>query len=315
MSFNDTINNNIRTPNNTPVDGNSSAGDDVPRPRGNESGSEYGGRGRCLRYWMLTIPHHLFMPYLPPGVKYIRGQLEVGGNSGYYHWQILVIFGRTVRLGSVKKIFGQSVHAEPTRSEASCQYVWKEDTRVEGTQFELGEKPRDTKYNKKDWDDILEHAKKGKFEEISPDVQIRYFPNLLKVASYYSNPQAVVKEVYVFWGSTGTGKSRRAWAEASLQAYPKIPTTKFWDGYRQHSNVVIDEFDGKVGITHMLSWLDRYPVIVEIKGGSVSLACEKIWITSNVDPRNWYNDSNSSEEQRKALMRRFTLCVHFENFL
>jgi len=33
-------------------------------------------------YWLLTIPHHPLSPYLPPGVAYIRGQLE----RGEKHW-------------------------------------------------------------------------------------------------------------------------------------------------------------------------------------------------------------------------------------
>lgn len=43
---------------------------------------------------------------------------------------------------------------------------------------------------------------------------------------------AVERVVQVYWGTTGTGKSHRAWAEAGITAYPKDPLSKFWDGYR-----------------------------------------------------------------------------------
>jgi len=117
------------------------------------------------------------------------------------------------------------------------------------------------------------------------------------------------KEVYVFWGRTGTGKSKRAWEEASLSAYPKSPTSIWWCGYQGHENVVIDEFRGQINISHVLRWLDRYPVIVEVKGSSVVLQAKRIWITSNISPDDWYPDLD--EETRLALRRRFKNVIHF----
>lgn len=89
------------------------------------------------RYWLLTIPHADFLPYLPEPVQYIRGQLELGGETGYLHWQVLVSFKTKCRLAFVKKLFGDSCHAEPSRSAAANEYVWKQDTAVAGTQFQL----------------------------------------------------------------------------------------------------------------------------------------------------------------------------------
>jgi len=112
----------------------------------------------------------------------------------------------------------------------------------------------------------------------------------------------------VFWGRSGSGKSRRAWEEAGLDAYPKDPRTKFWCGYRGQVNVVIDEFRGGIDIGHLLRWLDRYPVIVEIKGSSTVLSAERIWITSNIPPESWYPDVDA--ETMVALKRRLKV-IHF----
>jgi len=90
------------------------------------------------RYWLLTIPHADFVPYLPPTCNWIRGQLELSHGTAYLHWQVLVALKRKSRLMGLKELFGRTVHAEPSRSDAAADYVWKEDTRVEGTQFELG---------------------------------------------------------------------------------------------------------------------------------------------------------------------------------
>lgn len=111
-----------------------------------------------------------------------------------------------------------------------------------------------------------------------------------------------MREVFVFWGPTGVGKSRRVWELAGIGAYPKDPNTKFWDGYRDHQSVVIDEFRGRVDISHLLRWFDRYPVLVEIKGSATPLLAQRIYVTSNLDPRVWYPDLD--EATQAALMRR-----------
>lgn len=86
------------------------------------------------RYWILTIPHADFLPYKPPTVTYIRGQLERGsGTNQYLHWQLCIGFERKQRLRYVKSLFGNSAHAEPTRSDAAREYVWKDDTAIRET--------------------------------------------------------------------------------------------------------------------------------------------------------------------------------------
>jgi len=112
----------------------------------------------------------------------------------------------------------------------------------------------------------------------------------------------------VFWGRTGTGKSHRAWDQAGAQAYVKDPRTKWWCGYRGQENVIIDEFRGVIDISHLLRWLDRYPVLVEVKGGSRPLCARKFWITSNLDPREWYPGLDA--DTLAALLRRLNI-THF----
>lgn len=124
------------------------------------------------RYWLLTIPHNQFVPYLPDGIAYVKGQLEEG-ESGYLHWQLIATFTTKVRLAAVTRIFGP-VHAEPSRSDAADAYVWKEDTRVEGTQFELGRRPIQ-RNSPQDWDTVRSSAQSGRLVDIPSDIYIRYY--------------------------------------------------------------------------------------------------------------------------------------------
>ena len=82
-------------------------------------------------------PLSLFRPLSPPQVAYIVGQLESGNDGGYLHWQIMVAFSKKMSLAQVILVFG-NVHAELSRSSAAQSYCQKDDTRVEGTSFELG---------------------------------------------------------------------------------------------------------------------------------------------------------------------------------
>lgn len=258
------------------------------------------------RYFLLTIPVHCFTIYLPPSCIYVKGQLERGA-SGYIHWQVLVVYHQKVTVTRVKETFGPQCHVELSRSDAANAYVWKEESRV-GHQFELGQLPL-KRNSKADWDTILKNAKNQKLDDIPADIVVRYYNSLKKIGVDSMTPDAQVKEVYVYWGTTGTGKSRKAWEEASWDAFPKDPNSKFWDGYHGQENVVVDEFRGAISISHMLRWLDRYPTIVEVKGSSVVFKAKRIWITSNLPPEMWYPDLD--QETFSALKRRFTKVIHF----
>lgn len=76
--------------------------------------------------------------------------------------------------------------------------------------------------------------------------------SLINFSSDYSQAPPIVREIFVFWGKTGTGKSRRAWHEAGVAAYSKDPRSKFWDGYQDQRHVVIDEFRGGIDVSHLL---------------------------------------------------------------
>ena len=259
------------------------------------------------RYWILTIPRASWSPpeSLLPALTFLKGQLEVGA-GGFEHWQLVACFKTAQRLPGVKKLFAPTAHAEPTRSEAAFEYVHKEDTRVPDTQFEFGKKPI-RRNSAPDWESVWDSAKRGDLLAIPADIRVRSYHTLKRIAVDHLRPAPIERVCHVFCGRTGTGKSRRAWEEASMEAYPKDPNTKFWDGYSTQQHVVIDEFRGAISISHLLRWLDRYPVVVEVKGSSVALSAQVIWITSNLHPLDWYPDLD--QETKDALLRRLNITV------
>jgi hypothetical protein len=261
-------------------------------------------------YWLLTIPVDDWTPCLPAGVTWIRGQCEVGESTGFEHWQVVAALAKKSGLAGVKSLFGQSCHAELSRSAAASEYVWKESTRVDGSQFEFGERSMQ-RNEPTDWERVWELAKAGSYESIPADVRVRCYHTLRKIRADYDAPVAMERSCFVYWGDTGTGKSRSAWDEAGVDTYAKDPNTKYWCGYRGQQHVIIDEFRGRIDVSHLLRWLDRYPVSVEIKGGSVPLCARTFWITSNLCVDGWYPDVDAATIN--ALKRRLEI-KHFLSF-
>lgn len=240
-------------------------------------------------------------------MRYVRGQLERGSNTDYLHWQLLVVFTKPVRLETVRRTFGD-VHAEPSRSSAATEYVWKDDTAIDGTRFEIGKLPF-KRSSPRDWDAIWDLARSGQLEAIDRSALVPYYRTLRTIAADFAKPAFRSVTARVYWGRTGSGKSHRAWTEAGDDAYSKDPRTKFWDGYQGQTHVIFDEFRGAIDVGHLLRWLDKYPVNVEIKGSSTPLKATDFWFTSNIDPRKWYPDLD--EETLNALLRRINI-IHFD---
>jgi len=262
-----------------------------------------------FKFFMLTIPRDKFNPppTLPAGMEFIKGQAECGV-GGYEHWQIVVGFTKYVTLSKGKTFFDRAAHLEPTKSAAANDYVWKLETQIEGTQFSLGE-PALKRNSKTDWAKIKELAVTGKVEDIPADIFIKHYGNLKRIEKDNAvNVNRGVQEVYFIYGPTGTGKSHLAHELLGEVYYDKQPSTKWWDGYSGQENVLVEEFRGEIGISHLLRWLDKYSCSVEVKGGQAQLKTKKWVFTSNLDITGCYPMLDA--DSRDALSRRITHVVH-----
>lgn len=241
----------------------------------------------------------------PKNIVYSKGQLELCPTTNRLHWQFTVCFTKKVRPRTVKTVLGDQTHNELSTSEKTLEYVWKDET-SQGRRWSWGTLPF-KRNSKTDWDSVKKAAKEGRLDDdvIPSNIFVCHYASLKKIKMDYMVADPIEKDVQVIWGNTGLGKSRKAWAEAGMDAYPKTPTTKFWDGYQGQFHVVIDEFTGQIEITHLLRWLDRYPVLVETKGSGTVLRASKIWITSNLSPEEWY--LTAPRVQMDALLRRLNV--------
>lgn len=256
------------------------------------------------RYWILTIPavDWTVPSELPPAIAWLRGQQE-RGDSGFEHWQLFVAFRKKIRLNGVKSYFTNSTHAEPSRSEAAEQYVFKEDTAIAGTRFDLGQKV----FNRglpADWKRVKDLAKHGKLEEIDPEVYVKYYNTLKNIAKDSMCKPDDLENVCGtwIWGPAGVGKSRKARIDFP-NAYFKM-CNKWWDGYQLEDNVIIDDLDLNHGVLghHLKIWADRYSFIGEAKGGALHVRPKQIIVTSNYSIETIFTEPALQE----AIKRRFT---------
>lgn len=256
-------------------------------------------------------PDFNFEALIGEKILWVKGQQEIGEQDGYHHYQFCLNTVK-IRLPALKRLISNDVHLELTRSERAVRYVNKDETAVPDTQFEFGQRTLQ-RNNKKDWQVILSKAKEGNFQELEqafPDVVVRHYTTLQKIWVDSVEP-AFRPDVTVncYWGVTRSGKTHRCFEEAGPVYYIKNPNTKWWDGYKGQRNVIIDEFTGLINISYLLSWFDKYPAVGEVKNSQRPLQCTNFWITSNVNPREWY--PAATELQKDALMARFTNLVHF----
>lgn len=264
--------------------------------------------GQPARYWLATIPREAWErpQALPAGVQWMRGQLERGEGEGQFlHWQICFRLEKAARTAGAKAFLCPQAHVEPTRSAAATAYVWKDATALVETRFELGQvRPSG---NQVDWEEVVRNAELGNWSAIPAGVRARCTGNLVRIHAQAARPtERATEPAKAYTGPTGTGKTYRAWRKAKAfgPVYWKSSTTKWWDGYAGEENVIIDEFDGQIGIVHLLRWLDVYPCSVEIKGGSTPLRATRFWITSNLSVDEWYLGKVTNYDQVLALKRR-----------
>lgn len=239
---------------------------------------------------------------------YAIWQLELG-ESGTPHIQGCLYFKNQRQFSAIKSTL-TTCHIEKTIAlQKAFDYCSKEDTRVRGP-WEIGKRPaqgsRSDLYaiGRRIIDDGVSVKE---IAETDPDVFIKYNKGLTALSSVFQTKRTWLTEVYVYWGSTGTGKTRTAFEKAP-DAYWK-EKGDWWDGYIGQPDIIIDEFAHDTPITTLLRWLDRYPIQVPVKGGFVNFVPKRIFITSNIPFDDWY--PNALEEHRLALRRRITEIVHF----
>lgn len=243
-------------------------------------------------------------------VSYIVCGAEVS-ESGTPHLQGYLELPSRLRGAAVKLLVGERCHLELSRGTSTqASSYCKKDADF----FEFGELLPGPGF-RTDLESIkslMDEGARGSCisqTHFSRWVQYRRsFDAYIQLASL---PRDFATTVSLYWGPTGTGKTRAVHELESSLWTASDCSLSWFDGYDDHEAVLFDDFvsikNDKFGF--LLQLLDRYPLRVPIKGGFVNWRPERIYFTSNLPLADWF--TGVSEDSKAALKRRITNTIHF----
>ena len=177
----------------------------------------------------------------------------------------------------------------------------------DGDFFEKGEISQQGK--RTDIDNLCELISDGNSNKdilkTCPSAFFKFHKHISVFRNTLLEPRDYKPKVSVFFGTSGTGKTRVAVDKfKDFDYYLWGPEqTKWWDGYEGQKKVIMDEFRGQLPLGYILRLLDRYQMKVECKGGMVEFVADEIIITSPSHPKTWYTQL-AQENVLQQLLRR-----------
>jgi len=260
-------------------------------------------------------------------LRYYIFQLERCPSTGRAHFQGYVQYARSSRPLRLKTLLSEpSLHVELARGSPAenVQYcskathgMWTQNLRSAGELTSQGTRSDLTALTSL----LLQRPTISWRELIKEHTNhvLMYHRGIAFLRAHLVKPRSWKTQVTVLWGPPGTGKSRVA-HEIFPGAYCLNPprgssnfSAAWWDSYDFEQDVIIDEFYGWIPYAQFLATLDRYPLLVETKGGSVQFLAKRIIITTNRHPSTWYKFAPRGSEPYAALRRRIGRIIHVEN--
>lgn len=248
--------------------------------------------------------------------KYVGYGKEVGANLTPHLQGVFLMpnEGAKYSIRSFKKFlvdggFGDRYHLEimkgtPAQAILYCQ--------KDGDYTEHGVAPCQGK--RRDLDSVCGAIESGEVSNLRdvalkfPAQYVKFGKGLSDLITIRQEGRMFVTEVIWCCGPTGSGKSRWCWEQAPL-AYPKMSTNKWWCGYQQEDDVIIDDFrpNKEMPFNYVLALFDRYPMKVEVKGTTVNFLSKRIFVTSPYSPEEILDKYEwLGEEARGQFLRRIS---------
>lgn len=240
---------------------------------------------------------------------------EKAPTTGQLHVQAYVQLEKKERLSAIKKWspFLSTAHLEPARGD---EVQNKEYCMKEGDFHESESEPRKINPGKREkvrWAETAELAKKGRFMETEPQMQLLFLNHMMKLHNYCKPAPEPLHHSWRaewLWGPPGTGKSLTARREIATAktggVYMKL-LNKWWCNWQTDQGVIMEDVDPETAKhlgNHMKIWCDIYPFTAEVKGTAGTIRPDTLKITSNYHPFELFGHD---EKLFKAMMRRLRL--------
>lgn len=252
-------------------------------------------------------------------------QLEVG-ESGTPHLQGYILLDQKKTIAYCRRWFSdkaywaprggsheQAVHyATKPHAGCACEHCVKASKLPAPTlQQTWGVAPKSRQGARTDLESVREMVLAGKTdleiadEHFSTWCRHHRAISLYRLKSCKGRDPSVEVKIICLYGPPGTGKTRLASMIAPDAYWVSAPNSfsgaNWWDGYEGQTDIVLDEFYGWIPHPTMLRICDRYQFLIQSKGGTGHLMCNRVIITSNKHPEEWW-----PRTQLGAMVRRLT---------
>lgn len=229
---------------------------------------------------------------------------ETCPQTGRGHIQGTLVFKKAKRFSGVKALLPDA-HWEPCRDvNASWEYCGKEG-QATSTDLRKRSNREITAYK----DAVLSGASEEVLMDEHTAIWARYPQLASRIRTAKASRTRSPPRVLWLYGQTGVGKTRWAWDK-----FPDLDTVTyqnsggFFLGMRGSKTCLLDDFrPWDIPFNLLLRLLDRYPVMVPVKGGEMAWTYETIIVTGPYHPR----ALDARGEDIGQLVRRIT---HFFGF-
>lgn len=264
------------------------------------------------------------------GVKWMIIGKETGEN-GTPHLQGACILGTRMAFSRLKMLTGfKRAHIETMRGrpEDSLIYCRKQDLCA----FVSGTLPTPGKRN--DLHEVVGRVRGGDtLKQLAADDEggiavVKFHKGLTILRSLTRPNRTKPPRIFWLWGATGLGKTRLAFKCGRALSRTSVGTSddiwvssgglRWFDGYDGQTVAILDDFRNKhvTSFAFFLRLLDRFPMLVEFKGGSVQWTPQYIFITCPYSPTRCFEKRGEHvPEDMDQLRRRLTSIVEVEEAL
>lgn len=252
------------------------------------------------------------------GLVYLIAQVETAPTTGKVHLQGYIVLKDRTSMPQIKKILSASAHWEVARGTPKECWAYCTKAGAINGPFEFGTLP-DGKGSRSDIKRLHElvKAQKTDYEILEENPKFAKFEkNMMLFRRVYnekaSDRQATGVAVYVIYGPSDKGKTYAAVNFFGKDNYyvltcPATPGAKLWfDCYNNQKVLILDDFQGDfVNFRYLLRLLDKYRMLVEVKGGHAWAQWDTVVITTNVHPAHWYTNVDTAPLRRRINEIRY----------